>query len=209
MNQRGLLYFCADLVSIRFRSTNGRWRTVQANLEEISERSMSLLTDCPIPVHCRVLILCPGCEFAGRVCHTAEVAHLGHAVGVQFDPGCVWSLDLFRPQHLLAVSELQEAMRPPCSCCSVACPALTARVKPLSPNLTDKHLPAVARAIAESCPNLNGAQLKTCFERLVGGEDKAFQLFLHLYGDRQKAKTQSLTLARLRSVLKADHNPLP
>lgn len=91
---------CADLVNVRWRDKSGRLRRAVANLEDISLSGVCLQLDMQLAMGTIVQISYPKGEFAGvvRYCVFREI---GYFVGIQFDPGCKWSRNHFKPQHLL------------------------------------------------------------------------------------------------------------
>jgi hypothetical protein len=170
-------------VKIRCQSQRGSWRTVNANLEEISTRHASVLTNSRIRKNSHVRILCRDRELAGRVCHTTTLPLLGHCVGIQFEGSCSWSPDIFMPQHLFAANRLLEVEQsndnqPPCSCCMAACPVLPSRTQA---KLEQEEPLSLTRAVADACPTLTDTQLSNCFKRLFRGKSEAFQFFRREY----------------------------
>ena len=91
---------CADLIDVQWRERTGRVRRAVANLEDISLSGACLQVDAPIPLQTGVLLSFPKGEMQGRVCYCVY-RDIGYFVGIQFDAGFRWSLQQFRPQHLL------------------------------------------------------------------------------------------------------------
>ena len=91
---------CADMVDVRWKEKAGRSKRAVANLEDISLSGACLQVDITIPIGSIVRISYPKGEFSGvvRYCHYKEI---GYFVGVQFEAGCKWSRNAFKPLHLL------------------------------------------------------------------------------------------------------------
>jgi hypothetical protein len=91
---------CADLVDVRWRDRANRGRRAVANLEDISLSGACIQLDMQIPLGTVVRISYPKGEFAGlvRYCQFREI---GYFVGIQFEAGCKWSRNSFKPLHLL------------------------------------------------------------------------------------------------------------
>jgi len=91
---------CADLVDVRWRDKSGRTRRAVANLEDISLSGACIQLDAQIPATTTVQISYPKGQFSGvvRYCMFKEI---GFFVGIQFEPGCKWSKNSFKPMHLL------------------------------------------------------------------------------------------------------------
>ena len=92
--------FCADTVDVRWEDQKtGRKRRTTANLDDISEHGACLLVDCPIPVKTSLRIAHSSGELTGKVTYWVW-REIGYFTGVEFDPGCRWLQENFRPQHL-------------------------------------------------------------------------------------------------------------
>ena len=91
---------CADLVDVQWKDKNGRIRRVVANLEDISLSGACLQVDSPIPIDTTLRINYPKGELQGRVCYCV-FREIGYFLGIEFEPGFQWSLQQFKPQHLL------------------------------------------------------------------------------------------------------------
>jgi len=91
---------CADMVDVRWKEKAGRSKRAVANLEDISLSGTCLQVDTTIPIGSIVRISYPKGEFSGivRYCHYKEI---GYFVGIQFEAGCKWSRNSFKPLHLL------------------------------------------------------------------------------------------------------------
>jgi hypothetical protein len=96
--------WCSELVSVVCR-LDGGWRlAVSANLEEIGESSVLVLTQTRIRLGTRITLDCKTRELKGVVesCVLDEI--LGFFVEIRLDPDCHWSPQWFAPQHLLPSS---------------------------------------------------------------------------------------------------------
>jgi PilZ domain len=91
---------CADIVDIQWKDKAGKTRRAIANLEDISLSGACVQVDSPVPLETRLSISYPKGELRGRVCYCVY-REIGYFLGVEFEPGCRWSLRHFRPQHLL------------------------------------------------------------------------------------------------------------
>ena len=91
---------CADLVDVSWKDKNGRTRHAVANLEDISLSGACIQVDKPVQLGSSMRIDYPHGKLLGHVCYC--VCRDDHYfVGVEFEPGCQWSLRKFRPQYLL------------------------------------------------------------------------------------------------------------
>lgn len=91
---------CADLVDVQWKDQSGRTRHSVANLEDISLSGACLQVDKPIQLNSNVRITYPSGELFGRIRYCV-FREIGYFLGVEFDPGCRWSLKEFQPQHML------------------------------------------------------------------------------------------------------------
>ena len=91
---------CADMVGLVWKDKGGRTRRAVAHLEDISLSGASLQTDCPVPLQASLRITYPKGELRGivRYCVFREI---GYFLGIEFEPGSKWSLQHFKPQHML------------------------------------------------------------------------------------------------------------
>jgi hypothetical protein len=102
MNERRIepRLLCADTVDIRWEdSESGRTRRMTANLDDISRFGACLLLDWPLPPKTRLRIAHPHGELTGHVTYCV-LKEIGYVTGVELDPGCVWSQEDYRPEHL-------------------------------------------------------------------------------------------------------------
>lgn len=98
---------CSDMVEVFYRDETGHPRRALANLEDISISGVCLQVDKPIPLDTTVHINHPKGVLEGsvRYCLFQEI---GYFLGVQLSPGCRWSPEAYRPQHLLDLRALVE-----------------------------------------------------------------------------------------------------
>lgn len=92
-------YLCSELVTLRINSDE-----FTVNLEEIWREGAVLESEGPIETGVRVEIRSSQAFFAGKV-KQVEQHEFGWRAEVEFSPLTPWSPDLFRPQHLLDVSD--------------------------------------------------------------------------------------------------------
>jgi hypothetical protein len=96
--------FCADLVEVRWQQ-GGREQRRIANLEDISPCGVCLLLESDLPLQTPVVVRCGVDDFDGFVRHSSGSA-AGFLIGVQFAEDTRWSMDHYRPEHLLDPQEL-------------------------------------------------------------------------------------------------------
>ncbi len=93
-------YLCSDLVALHCA---GVARTV--NLEEIWESGAVLEAEEPLPTFAAAEIRSGGVRLCGRLTRVEKHA-FGWRIEIQFSPLTPWSVEKYRPEHLLDVSEL-------------------------------------------------------------------------------------------------------
>jgi len=92
---------CSEIVDLDVQSRKGRKRKLlKVNIEEIWSSGAIFCTDSPIPRFNLLRFGLGDCEFRGQVIARASIAGLGYFVEMQFDPGCMWSEQKYRPKHL-------------------------------------------------------------------------------------------------------------
>lgn len=96
---------CADLMDVHWKDKHGRLRKAVANLEDISLSGMCLQMETPVPRETLLRIAHPKSRFQARVRYCV-FRETGYFVGVEFEPGCRWSVRRFRPKHLLDPRDL-------------------------------------------------------------------------------------------------------
>lgn len=98
---------CAELVQVTFRSESGRQQRRVTNLEDISTTGLCLQSETRIPEETKVTVNYGGGELFGRVRYCV-FREIGFLIGIEFDPGCRWSKNIFKPEHLLDPQGLSE-----------------------------------------------------------------------------------------------------
>lgn len=88
-------YLCSDLVTLRIGVTEST-----VNLEEIGRDGAAIESEEPITDGIRVEIRCGSVFFAGKVTEV-ERHEFGWRAEIEFSPLTPWSLEQFRPQHML------------------------------------------------------------------------------------------------------------
>ena len=88
-------YLCSDLVTLFF---GGRSQVV--NLEEICRTGACLESEGPVPAGVAVEMRTQSVRFHGTVTEVEE-HDLGWRIELEFSPLTPWSVERFRPQHLL------------------------------------------------------------------------------------------------------------
>ena len=91
---------CADLVDLQWKDKTGRTRRSIANLEDISLSGACLQVDRPIPLMTNIRITYPKGELVAKVKYCV-FREIGYFLGVEFEDGCRWSQQSFKPQHML------------------------------------------------------------------------------------------------------------
>jgi hypothetical protein len=90
---------CADLIEVRWKDRLGRVKTVMANLEDISASGACLQVETPVPEDTVVRFDIPQAQLEGRIRYCV-FRDTGYFLGVEFEPGCRWEQQQFRPKHL-------------------------------------------------------------------------------------------------------------
>lgn len=93
-------YLCSQLVTLRW---NGG--AVIVNLEEIQAAGAVLESEVEVPLDSRVEIRCGSVYFEGTLTRS-ERHDSGFRVEVELSPLTPWSIERFRPEHLLDLSQL-------------------------------------------------------------------------------------------------------
>ena len=91
---------CADLVDVQWKDQIGRTRRGVANLEDISLSGACLQVDRPVPLGTSFRISYPNGELMGIVKYCV-FREIGYFLGVEFEEGCRWSQQSYKPQHML------------------------------------------------------------------------------------------------------------
>jgi hypothetical protein len=91
---------CADLVDVHWKDQSGKSKRLVANLEDISLSGACLQVEKSIPLKTSIRITLPKGELKGivRYCVYREI---GYFLGIEFEGGSQWSLQDFKPQHML------------------------------------------------------------------------------------------------------------
>src|SRR5690242_19925457 len=96
---------CAELVELVWEDDSGRKRRRVANLEDISLSGMCLQIEVAIPPGTAITMSYGDGEMVGivRYCVYREFSYF---LGVQWEEGCRWSTQHFKPEHLLDPRQL-------------------------------------------------------------------------------------------------------
>lgn len=97
-------FLCSQLVELRSNSIEPAVHII-VNLEEIWDHGAVLESEEPVVPGTIVEILCGAAFFAGRIVQV-EPHIVGWRLEMEFSPMTPWSLERFRPEHLLDVSQL-------------------------------------------------------------------------------------------------------
>jgi hypothetical protein len=91
---------CADLVNIDWTDKGGRKRRAVANLEDISLCGACVQLDFPLALGTELRVEHSNGELFAKVRYCV-FREIGYFIGLEFDARSQWSLQLYRPQHLL------------------------------------------------------------------------------------------------------------
>lgn len=91
---------CADLIDVYWMDKSGRSRSALANLEDISLSGACIQMDNSVPLETLLRLAHSKTEMRGRVRYCV-FRDIGYFLGIDFEPGCRWTRDRFRPKHLL------------------------------------------------------------------------------------------------------------
>ena len=91
---------CADMVQVCWKNQAGRKKTATGLLEDISPSGACLQMEAPVGLGTAIRWRSADREFKGNVRYCVY-REIGYFLGVEFDPGCRWSAQHFKPQHLL------------------------------------------------------------------------------------------------------------
>ena len=105
---------CADLLRVRWKTDAGAQRNEFSTLEDISSTGACIQLEEPINPGTRLTLFYPHGRFFGRVKYCVAQGSI-YLVGVEFDPGCRWSLTDFKPSHLLQFRPAPAKARKPAS----------------------------------------------------------------------------------------------
>ena len=92
--------WCSDLIKVRLETAGAEPAELIANLEDISPSGACVQFEQPVPLGARLCLTLGRHKFRGRVAHCTH-NEIGYFVGVRFDPGKLWSRQLYQPKHLL------------------------------------------------------------------------------------------------------------
>jgi hypothetical protein len=98
-------YLCSELVTLRFAG-----QSLILNLEEIGPAVAVLESEEPLPVGVEAEMDTGSRRFSGTLISSEETA-LGWRIEFEFAQSNPWSIDRFRPSHLLDPSTLTETGR--------------------------------------------------------------------------------------------------
>ena len=91
---------CSELVTIVMSELDGE-KMIAANLEEIGSRNVRVLVDVPMPYGTHVSVKADSHCLKGRAGSSAFEPYLGYYIDIQLDPDSQWSIQSFKPQHLV------------------------------------------------------------------------------------------------------------
>ena len=91
---------CSEIVNVHLQAEAGRDRILKANLEEIWSAGANLWTDVRIPRFTSLWFLGGSFELRGEVVAQRMLRGIGYLIEMQFQSGCTWSEQKYRPKHL-------------------------------------------------------------------------------------------------------------
>jgi len=91
---------CSELLPVHWEAPQGNRCTATALLENISRSGCLLQLGVPIRQSTHLSLAAPGIELRGSALH-CQFLDDAYFIGVQFDADCEWSVERYRPQHLL------------------------------------------------------------------------------------------------------------
>jgi hypothetical protein len=103
---------CADLIEVIWRDHTGEEKRRIANLEDISEKGMSLQLECAIHAGTPVRVLYGEVELRGLIRY-AVYKNQAYFVGVELEEASRWSVRHFIPEHLFDPRKLLQRLRAP------------------------------------------------------------------------------------------------
>jgi len=95
-------YLCSQLVKLSW----GEGAAI-VNLEEIQTGGAILESEVEVPVGLSAEIRCGNVLFAGKITR-ADRHDLGVRIEMHISPHTPWSIERFRPEHLLDVSRIED-----------------------------------------------------------------------------------------------------
>jgi hypothetical protein len=96
-------YLCSHLMTVRWEEG-----AIVANLEEISATGAVLESEVELPAGTTVELRSGATYFEGEI-QKAEEHDFGWRITVELSPFTPWSVERFRPEHLLDLTTLPEA----------------------------------------------------------------------------------------------------
>jgi hypothetical protein len=95
-------YLCSQLVKLSWQEG-----AAIVNLEEIQTGGAVLESEVEVPVGLSAEIRCGNVFLAGKITR-ADRHELGVRIEMEFSPLTPWSIERFRPEHLLDVSRIED-----------------------------------------------------------------------------------------------------
>jgi hypothetical protein len=178
-------HVCSDLVSVHWRSSRKKERIEAAVLEEISAEGAVIQLESAIASQTAIRLNCPAIEFDGIVRESWREEELGYFAEIAFNAGQRWSIDVYRPRHLLEPGDIRQ-QAPECMKGRGnldRCPTeYVARA--VNPQIAmDETVRRVAQNIAVVCGEMTTVELARCFVDFFGAPKKCllFTAFAEAY----------------------------
>jgi len=93
---------CADFVHVAWSDQRGRPISYVGLLEDVSPGGLGMSLDLPLAVGQPVHLHTKGFEGEALVSY-CELGEYGYLVGVEFQEGCSWDRETWKPKHLLTL----------------------------------------------------------------------------------------------------------
>jgi hypothetical protein len=190
MQTRNQWYVCSDVVSVRWQRSGKQARTENAVLEEIGPDGAVVQLECAVAGKTVVRLDCPTVGFDGVVRECRHEPELGYFATIAFTAGQRWSVDDYRPQHLLESTDLWPEP-PECEMgCGSSnwCPTeFVARAVDPQNTMSDT-VRRVAQNLAVVCGEMDATEMARCFVHHFGvpKECVLFTTFVRAYRDARE-----------------------
>jgi hypothetical protein len=99
-------YLCSELVNVLYEDPSLILNQIVANLEEISSTHATLFVEARLEPGSSVSFHAKGHDLNGFVASIEFHEILGWIVEIEFEPDFRWDIEMFTPDHSVALSEL-------------------------------------------------------------------------------------------------------
>ncbi len=98
-----ITYLCSQIVSITIGEPERKPRVILGNLEEIAKDRAVVLLDTPVTKGAQVVVKADKADLHGHAAQWNFEPELGYFLNVKLSEQSRWSLERFRPEHLLEI----------------------------------------------------------------------------------------------------------